>query len=249
MSKRGIATCLFMVLAATAVSLAQNEPQVQNVTVTVTDRSERLFDEGTVEVTLISAPGYESGQTIGTEAVQFSVGDVSKPFPIRQGAADTKLLIQGDASKDPFKYQLSAKGPDGSRIVSKSVDVTSNTRHITLVAPDVTAPLTRMEMFGGLAFVVLAAVLAIATFFYWGFRRMLFNRRMEVHSAVPASRIIAILYLLVIIALALAAWTKPDLLSDRATSTYVGLCLIFFGLYGIGLLFMFFLTRARAARS
>jgi len=248
MTKLGVIT-LTLLAAGWTTCAAQNDPQVQNVVVTVTDRSERLFDQGTLELTLVSAPGYENGQTIGTETVQFTVGDISKPFPIRGGNVDTRLLIQGDASKDPFKYQFSAKTPDGLRVVSKTIDVTSTTRHITLVAPESVAPLSRMELYGGMGFVAAAAALVIATFFYMGFRRMLFRRRMEVSSAVPASRIITLVYLVIILAVALAAWAKPDLFSGRATSTYLGLGMIFLGLYGIGVLVLFLSTRSSAVRS
>jgi hypothetical protein len=230
-----------------AFSQAENL-QVHNLTLILADRSGRLFDEGTVETTLIAAPGYENGQTVGNDTMQFNLGDSPKTFPIRDGKADVKLLIQGDPAKEPFKYQFAGKRLNGSRFVSKTVEVTAETKSITLMAPDITAPLTRMETFGGIAFIVLALVLVAATFFYWGFRRMLFNRRMEVHSAVPVSRIITLLYVLITLAIAIVAWLRPDLWS-RANSTYIGLFLIFFALYGIGFFFLFFFTRPRAVRS
>ena len=128
------------------------------------------------------------------------------------------------------------------------MEVTAETKRITLMATDTTAPLTRMETLGGIAFIVLAWVLVVATFFYWGFRRMLFNRRMEVHSAVPLSRIITLLYVLITLAIAIVAWLRPDLWS-HANSTYIGLFLFFFALYGLGFFFLFFFTRLRAVRS
>jgi hypothetical protein len=241
-------TMVFVLLSISRGLSQADNLQVQNVTVVVTDKSGRLFDAGTVEITLISAPGFENGQTLGTETVQFNVGEAAKSFPIREGRADTRLLIQGDPSKDPFRYQLTGKGTNGLRFVSKNVEVSALTKTIALVAPDTRAPLNRLESAAGAAFVAFGCALVLLTFFYWGFRRMLFNRRMEVHSAVAISKIISWLYVLITVAIAAAAWFRPDLWT-RATSTYLGLLLIFFALYGLGFFFLFFFTRARAVRS
>lgn len=242
---------LTVIIALNLVALARAQGdnlQVQNVTVIVTDRAGRVFEDGILETTLIAAPGFDTGQTLGTETVQFNVGDTAKTFPIREGRADTRLLVQGDTSKEPFKYQFAAKSPDGRRVVSKNIDVTPNIKSLTLVAPDIMAPHTRTETTLGIAFLVIAAALVIVTFFYMGFRRMLFRRRMEVESARPASTIITFIYLLIMIMIVAAAWFRPDLWS-AASSTYVILGGIFFVLFGVGFFFMIFLTRHKAVRS
>ncbi len=238
-----------VLLGATGLVQAQSDSlQIQNVTVVVTDRSGRVFEAGTLDATLLSAPGYEAGQTLGTESVQFSVGDTAKSFPIRDGRADTRLLVQGDASKDPFKYQFAGKSPEGSRFVSKNIDVTPNTKSLTLVAPEVIAPHTRMETLLEIGFLVIAFAAVLRAFFYMGFRRMLFNRRMEVESAAPASTIITLVYLLIAVVIAAAAWGWPDLLSG-ANRTNLILCTIFLVLFGVGLFLMVFFTRKPAIRS
>lgn len=246
---RKIFTLAIMFLSAIGLVQAQSDSlQIQNVTVVVTDRSGRLFDAGTLETTLISAPGYEAGQTLGTESLQFSVGDTAKSFPIRDGRADTRLLVQGDTSKDPFKYQFAGKSPDGSRFVSKTIDVTPNTKSLTLVAPDVIAPHTRMETLLEIAFLVIAFAAVLRAFFYMGFRRMLFNKRMEVESAATASTILSLVYLLIAVVIAAAAWGWPDLLSG-ANRTYLILCSIFLVLFGFGVFLMIFFTRKPVIRS
>lgn len=233
----------------TALAPAQSENiQVQNVTVVVTDKAGRVFDEGTLEATLIAAPGYENGQTLGTETVQFSVGDLAKTFPIRDGRVDTRLLVQGDTSKEPFKYQLAGKLPDGRRFVSKNVDVTPNTKSLTLVAPEIIAPHTTVEKVQGSAFLVIAVLLVVWTFFYRAFHRMLFNKRMEVDSARHASAVITLLYVLGIIAILGVAWFRPDFLTF-ANSTYGVLLGSFVLSYLLGLFFVFFFTRKQPVRS
>jgi len=225
-----------------------NKLQVQNVTVVLNDRSGRPFQGGTLETTLISAPGFESGQTIGTESVQFGVGDGKKLYPIQDGKAETKLLIQSDPSQPPFKYQFSGKDGSGNRFVSRSIDVSGQTHMITLVAPSVAAPLSTVEKVSGLLFCIITLALILATFLYKGFRRMLFNRRMEVHSAVLWSWILTLLYVLIAAATVIVAFLRPDLMS-RATSTYIGLVLVFLGLYFLGFIFLFLSTRPHAVRS
>jgi hypothetical protein len=242
---------LTAIIALNFASLARAQGEdirVQNVTVTVTDRAGRIFDEGTLESTLIAAPGYENGQTLGTETVQFNVGDLAKTFPIRDGRADMRLLVQGDTSKEPFKYQLAGKLTDGRRFVSKNIDVTPNTRSLTLVAPEIMAPHTRAEAVQGIGFFVIAAGLVVLTFFYWGFRRMLFNKKMEVESAKPLSTIYTLIGLLVLVLVVGFAWFRPDFWTSL-NSIYLTVGGGFIVVYSVFAFLLFFLTRNQPVRS
>jgi hypothetical protein len=96
---------------------------------------------------------------------------------------------------------------------------------------------------------VIAVVLIFATFFYLAFRRMLFNRRMEVAGAVTWSSIITLLYLILASCTVLVAYLNPSLLTQQAVNTYIGLIVTFIGCYFFGTIVMVLMTRPRAARS
>ena len=248
---------LLLVVALTFVLAAEGagqtyppcEPlQVHNVKVTLEDTSGRPFDSASLDVSLVSASGYESGQVLSCGPVQFAVGEENvKTFPVRRGETTVPLLVPADPQKESFRYQFRARGADGESYVSHSWEVNTYTHTIALIC-DRNAPLRAPEVGGGLGFGVLALGLVLATFFYLGFRRMLFNRRMEVGSAVLWSTIITLFYLVLLSATVFLAYLYPSLLS-KAVTTYAGLIFAFLGVYLLGLIFLMLTTRPRAGRS
>jgi hypothetical protein len=113
----------------------------------------------------------------------------------------------------------------------------------------VRAPVTHDETYGGIIFAIIAVTLIMVTFFYFAFRRMLFNRRMEVASAITWSNIITLLYLILASCTVLVAYLNPSLLTQQAVNTYIGLTVTFIGFYFLGLIVMILMTRPRAVRS
>ena len=218
--------------------------QVQNVHATIVDRSGRSFNSGTLTTALAYAPGYDSGQTIGAESVEFTVGDGTKSYPIHDGGADLKLLVPADASKDPFKYQFIARESGGEPFLTRNVEVSGKTRTLSFVAPDKHAPLSSGEKVGGTIFSLVTVALIFATFFFMAFRRMLFNRRMEVSSATLWSNILTFLFVVIAACTIVAAFMTPELLTTSA-NTYLGLAAVFIGVYSLGIVFMLLATRPR----
>ena len=129
------------------------------------------------------------------------------------------------------------------------VEVDSTMPHAIHLRAKMRAPVTHDEVYGGIIFTMIAVALILVTFFYFAFRRMLFNRRMEVASAVSWSNIITLLYLTLASCTVLVAYLNPSLLTQQAVNTYIGLIVTFIGFYFLGLIVMILMTRPRAVRS
>lgn len=248
---------LSMALIA-GIATAQGQPagdsnalQVRSLSVDLRDDADRRFDTAKLSVTLASAPGYENGQTLSKGSVQFNVADSEgKFYPVEDGQSNVALLAPGDAQSQPFRYNFSAKGSDGETYVTESpVEVDSTMPHAIHLRAKMRAPVTHDEVYGGIIFTMIAVALILVTFFYFAFRRMLFNRRMEVASAVSWSNIITLLYLTLASCTVLVAYLNPSLLTQQAVNTYIGLIVTFIGFYFLGLIVMILMTRPRAVRS
>ncbi len=116
------------------------------------------------------------------------------------------------------------------------------------LASDRYAPPNYAEEAGAILCSLAADGLVFATFFFLIFRRMLFNRRMDVTTASFWSNILTLLFTLIAASAEIAAFTAPNLFG-RSTNTYLGLAIIFLGLYLFGTTLMMLLTRRRALRS
>jgi hypothetical protein len=240
-----------MVYAQDPPPEGNNALGVRSLAVDLRDDADRPFETASLSVTLASAPGYQKGQSVSSGSVQFSVGDPDgKSYPVEDGRSNVALLVPGDAQSQPFNYIFSAKGGDGAVYVTDSpVDVDATMPRVVHLRARMRAPVTHNEMYGGICFAVIAVVLIFATFFYLAFRRMLFNRRMEVAGAVTWSSIITLLYLILASCTVLVAYLNPSLLTQQAVNTYIGLIVTFIGCYFFGTIVMVLMTRPRAARS
>ena len=215
------------------------------------DDADRRFDTARLNVTLAAAPGYENGQTLSKGSVQFNVADPDgKSYPVEDGQGNVALLAPGDSNSQPFKYSFSAKGRDGVVYVTDSpVEVDSTTPRTIHLRARMRAPVTHDEVYGGAIFAIIAVALILITFSYFAFRRMLFNRRMEVASAVTWSNIITLLFLILASCTVLVAYWNPSLLTQQAVNTYIGLIVTFTGFYLFGLIVMLLMTQPRSVRS
>lgn len=224
---------------------------VKTMPVDLRDESNRPFETARLKVVLASAPGFEGGQSLTRDAVAFTVGEQDgKTYPVENGQARVALLTPSDDQSQPFQYEFSAKGSDGATYVTDSpVEVGASAPYAIHLRSVERAPLSHNERYGALLFALVAVALIVLTFFYLAFRRMLFNRRMEVHSAVLSSYILTFLYLIVASSTILAAYFNPSLLTRQANTTYMGLVIVFLGVYLFGLLVMMLMTRPRPARS
>lgn len=225
--------------------------QVRSLPVDLRDDTDRPFETASLSITLASAPGYQNGQSVSKNAVQFVVGDPEgKPYPVEDGQGNVALLAPGDTQSQPFEYHFSAKGSDGKTYVTESpVQIDSATPRAIHLRAKMRAPVTHNEIYAGIIFAAIAIALILLTFFYLAFRRMLFNRRMEVSSAVIWSNIITLIYLVLASCTVLIAYLNPSLLTQQAVNTYIGLVVTFLGLYFFGFIVMMLTTRPRAVRS
>jgi hypothetical protein len=238
-------------LFASSIAQVQNENcglQVKNVAVELRDLSDRPFETATINVNMVQAPGYTNGQTLSCGSVQYTVGDnESKPFTVDEGKANITLLAPPDTQGQPVLYNFNSRGPDGNTYLTESPQtIFATTSRIRLIAR-YKAPVTHYEKWAAMAFAVIAVALIFATFFLLAFRRMLFHRRMTVASATLWSNIITLLYLLLASCTILLAYLNPSLVTKQAFNTYIGLVLMFLGLYFLGFIFMMLMTQPRAA--
>jgi hypothetical protein len=240
-----------MAIAQAQATGESNALQVRSLPVDLRDDADRKFDTAKLSVTLAAAPGYENGQTLSKGPVQFNVADPEgKSYPVEDGQSNVALLTPGDAQSQPFKYNFSAKGSDGEVYVTDlPIEVDSTMPRAIHLRARMRAPVRHDEVFGGIIFSIIAIVLILVTFFYFAFRRMLFNRRMEVSSAVSWSNIITLLYLILASCTVLVAYLNPSILTQQAINTYIGLVVTFVGFYFLGLIVMILMTRPRAIRS
>jgi hypothetical protein len=215
------------------------------------DEANRPFETARLTVVLVAAPGYENGQSLTKNEVEFTVGEhEGKTYPVENGRASVAMLAPSDDQSQPFQYEFSAKGGDGATYVTDSpVEVGAAAPHAIHLHSITKAPLSHNERYSAMMFAIIAIALVVLTFFYLAFRRMLFNRRMEVHSAVLGSYILTFLYLILASSTILVAYFNPSLLTSQASTTYMGLVVVFLGVYLFGLLVMMLMTRPRLARS
>jgi hypothetical protein len=228
-----------------------NAIQVRTVPVELRDAADRPFETSRLTVALTVAPGYQNGQSVSKGTAEFGVGDsVGKSYPVEDGRASVVLLAPSDPQSQPFQYDFSANGADGKVYVTDSpVEVTSEMPRAIHLRSRLLAPVSHSEIYGSVLFAIAAVALILLTFFFLAFRRMLFNRRMEVGSAVVWSGILTLVYLVLASCTVLIAHLNPSLLTQQAVNTYIGLVVTFIGLYFFGLVVMLLLTRPRAVRS
>jgi hypothetical protein len=234
-----------VVRAQVASSGGASELTTREVGITLVDQYGRPFREAGVAVAL--NPGGSYGDAVAAEGVEFLVNQ-AKTYPIRYGRAMVRLVVPSDAGQS-LSYLMQAKGPGGEVYASRRVEVSRNTREVRLTAFQVRAPNTQEETLAGVLFTVAALALVIVTFFYFGFRRMLFNRRMEVASASLWSAILTLFYILVVAGTISLAYFSPTLLTQNYLTSYAGLVTIFVGIYLLGFVFLWLMTRPQLERS
>lgn len=243
------ASVLLLTGLLTAVGWAQSpatqsDLNIQEVRVTVADNSGRSFQSGEIRIALTGAES--TNEAINVGGVEFLPG-AEKRYPLRDGVATARLIVPVDSGRS-LSYVFRASGPQGRVCASRTVAVSVSTREVRILSTNCNAPATSTEIYGAAFFGIAALGLIVTTFFYWGFRRMLFGRRMEVSSASLWSNILTLFYLVVASGTILAAYLTPSLLAPSAQSTYIGLVMIFVGIYLLGFLFLMLMTRTPAVR-
>lgn len=243
---------LFSVLLLPLLLRAQTTPsgelEIHDLHITIEDTAHRPFDAAIVEVSLMSAQGYQNGQTVSRDTVEYVLGDENGTRnSVNDGEANARVLVP--SSGEPFHYRFRVRGPEGKVYVTRDdLAIDMNTRSLRLVAI-VRAPVNNQERWGSLLFFGVAVVLVILTFGYLAFRRMLFNRRMNVHNAILWSNILTVFYILLAISTVLLAYCFPSLFTAAAWTTYLGLVVIFLGIYLFGFTVMLLMTRPVGVRS
>ena len=242
---------MLLLLFCAGAAVAQAPPPsglaTRDVRVTVKDQHGHPFDTGKVNVGLADATGHTPNQVIEAGGTSFTVGDEDgKPYPVKDGAADVRLIVSSDDSAD-FRYRFTVKGNDGHQYVSRAISISSATRTVPLVITTYTFhPPVETACIAIAGFVAL--VMVILTFFFWAFRRLLFNNRMEVHSASSITWILTLVYLLIIVCCLAAAYLQ-FWITMQYLQYDLGVVAVFLGFYLIGTLLLWIFSRPKAERS
>lgn len=215
----------------------------RDVRITAADSAGRSFPDGTVIISMTQTEGVSDALNVG--GVEFVPG-IEKRYPVRDGVATAQLIVSSDAGPS-LEYSLKLKDGSGQQCATRTLETSLSMREVPLVSRNCKASPSHQEIYGAGFFGAASIGLIVATFFYWSFKRMLFGRRMEVGDATMWSTVVTLFYLVVASGTVAVAYFSPTLLSSAAQTTYVGLVVIFVGIYLLGTLSLFLITQSRAA--
>lgn len=190
-------------------------------------------------------PTLKGLKTMATEGLEYDVesDEWGNYFPITDGTAEAKFVVFEDAARNPVNYELGLfeRTPsNGKKLVAtfKNLWQAGQGAQTGVMKAGVRRPELTPEKLAIWGFIIGMGAIAYGLFGIRLFRRMLFNKRLDVGSAITWSNILVLIFFLLAVIVATLMYLYPRVLWGNLANVYylsfAGYLVVLFVTYGIG---------------